>query len=357
MYKIKSITHSFLGFISLALVSIGFISLYSATYGGSQTRLQKQSIFYLVGLVIFFIFSNIKIKTLKIYSYQIYFISLFLLILVEITGFIGMGAQRWLNLYIFNLQPSELMKIALVLFLARFFHDFHEFKSKFHLLFAVIAVLIPTVLILKQPDLGTACIILSQSAAIFFAAGVSIRFFIAIASLCAAAIPIIWFFFLHQYQKQRIFTFFNPEADPLGAGYHIIQSKIAIGSAGIWGKGFLNGTQSHLNFLPEKQTDFIFSVICEEFGFLGAFLLWATFLSIINHTLITSSYTKDTFSRLISVGFASIIFVYVFTNTAMTIGALPVVGIPIPVISYGGTSVVSFFLMLGIINSVEQKCK
>jgi rod shape determining protein RodA len=267
-------------------------------------------------------------------------------------GIIGMGAQRWINLVFFQFQPSELMRISLILALARYFNDnpVAEQLQLNKLVIPIALVIVPVFITIKQPDLGTAMLLLIGSGGLFFVAGVNLRFFACISIAFCGFLPVFWHF-LHDYQRMRILMFLNPQSDPLGAGYHIIQSKIAIGSGGILGKGFLAGTQSTLNFLPEKQTDFIFTLLSEEFGFLGVVILILLYCSLILLNISFSFHVRDSFSRFVIVGMTLSFALYAVINIAMVVGFLPVVGIPLPLISYGGTSLITIMASLGIVLS------
>jgi rod shape determining protein RodA len=283
------------------------------------------------------------------WSYAAYGVVLAMLAAVEVAGEIGMGAQRWIDLGIFQLQPSELMKIALVLALARYFHGLtHENVARpLYLLIPLAMVAAPVVLVLRQPDLGTAGMILLGSGAIFFLAGVRAWKFVTLLVIGIASVPIAWQF-LREYQKKRILTFLNPENDPLGAGYHILQSKIALGSGGMFGKGFMQGSQSHLKFLPEKQTDFIFTMLAEEFGLIGGLGLIGLFVLITFYGLAIGLRAQSQFARLLALGVTTTLFLYVFINIAMVMGLIPVVGVPLPLISYGGTAMLTAMAAIGL---------
>ncbi|WP_226893381.1 rod shape-determining protein RodA [Nisaea sediminum] len=330
--------------------SVGFAMLYSAANGSWTPWAVRQAIRFGIGLVITLGIALIDIRFLLRWAYLFYFITLGLLGVVEIAGEIGMGAQRWIDVGFFRLQPSELMKLALVLALARYFHHltFEEvgrIRSLFAPLFLVFA---PAILVLRQPDLGTAGMIILGGGAIFFLAGVRMWKFITVLVLGLSAIPVGWQF-LHNYQKNRILTFINPENDPLGAGYHILQSKIALGSGGLFGKGFLQGSQSHLNFLPEKQTDFIFTMLAEEMGLAGAMFLLLLYVLALGYGFAIALRSSSQFGRLLALGTTTTLFLYVFINIAMVMGLIPVVGVPLPLISYGGTAMLTAMIGFGLI--------
>ena len=327
--------------------------LYSAANGSWQPWALNQLMRFGLGLGVMLFLAMVDIRIFMRYAYIFYFFVLILLIIVEVTGHIGMGAQRWINLGFIKLQPSELMKIALVLALARYFHSssLQSIESVRGIIIPALMVLFPAFLVMTQPDLGTSLMLIFTAGAMFFVVGVQLWKFGVVILGGIICMPIAWHF-LRDYQQNRVLTFLNPERDPLGAGYHIIQSKIALGSGGMFGKGFLKGTQSHLNFLPEKHTDFIFTMLSEEFGLIGA-----VFVVIVNFLIIAYSYSfalksSSYFGKLVAIGLATNFFLYVFINMAMVLGLIPVVGIPLPLISYGGTVILSVMAGFGIILSV-----
>ncbi|MBQ2810935.1 MAG: rod shape-determining protein RodA [Alphaproteobacteria bacterium] len=332
------------------LALIGVVVLYSAANGNLYPWAIKQAIRFGFCFCIMIVLALVDIKIYLKYSYIAYFLVLLLLIGVEVAGHVGMGAQRWIDLKFFKLQPSELMKIAMVLVLAKYFHgcNLQKIESIKGLIAPALMALFPATLIILQPDLGTALMLLFTTMTVFFAVGVQWWKFAVLGLGALIATPIAWHF-LHQYQKNRILTFLNPENDPLGTGYHIIQSKIALGSGGVFGKGFLSGTQSHLNFLPEKHTDFIFTMLSEEFGLIGGVLIILLNLIIIAYGYIFAFRTTSYFAKLVIIGLNTNYFLYVFINIAMVLGLLPVVGIPLPLISYGGTVMLSVMASFGII--------
>ena len=334
----------------LLLTTIGIFTLYSAA-GGSMTPWAKnQLIRFCFSFALMFFLAFIDIKLYLKYSYLAYFAVLLLLIAVEVFGHIGMGAQRWIDLKLFKLQPSELMKISMVLFLAKYFHSstLAQIESIRGIIAPLLMALFPAALIILQPDLGTALMLLFTTMVIFFCVGVQIWKFLLLGGGAIVLAPIAWHF-LHDYQKNRVLTFLNPERDPLGSGYHIIQSKIALGSGGVFGKGFLNGTQSHLNFLPEKHTDFIFTMLSEEFGLVGGVIVILLNLIIIVYGYLFAYRITSYYGKLVVIGLNTNYFMYVFINIAMVLGLLPVVGIPLPLISYGGTVMLSVMASFGII--------
>ncbi len=332
--------------------SIGFAMLYSAANGNLDPWASRQMSRFAVGLAMMLCVALIDIRLWLRTAYPIYALCLGLLAAVEIMGSIGMGAQRWLNLGFFQLQPSEVMKIAVILALARYFHGFDvdEAGRLRNLWIPVLIVVAPIALVLRQPDLGTAMTVAMVGGAMFWLGGARLWQFGVVAAGVAAAVPVAWQF-LHAYQKQRIFTFVSPESDPLGAGYHILQSKIALGSGGMFGKGFLEGTQSHLNFLPEKQTDFIFTMLAEEFGLIGGVGLIALYGLLIAYGIFIAFRCRSQFARLLAMGLTVNFFLYVFINIAMVMGILPVVGVPLPLISYGGTAMLTVLIGFGLIMS------
>lgn len=351
--KLMNISFWYVFFICL-LAAIGVTMLYSAANGHWQPWAINQLLRFGVGLGVMIFFALIDIRIILRYSYLFYFFTLILLLVVEVTGHIGMGAQRWINFGFFKLQPSELMKIALVLVLARYFHStqLQTIESTSGMIKPALLALIPAGLIIVQPDLGTGLMLIMTTTAIFFAVGVQMWKFVAVGITGIILAPIAWHF-LHDYQKDRVLTFLNPERDPLGAGYHIIQSKIALGSGGVFGKGFLKGTQTHLNFLPEKHTDFIFTMLSEELGMIGAVCVILINFCIIAYGYSFAFKSSSYFGKLVAIGLTTNYFLYVFINTAMVLGLIPVVGIPLPLISYGGTVMLSAMASFGILLSVH----
>lgn len=336
------------------LAAIGGAMLYSAGDGGWDPWARRQMIRFAGALVIMLIVALIDIRIWMRFAYAIYGLSFLLLLGVEIMGQTGMGAQRWINLGFMQLQPSELMKVATVLALARYFHgpSLEQVGRPTRLIIPLALVLIPTALVLQQPDLGTALMLMMVAGAIFFVAGVRLWKFALVIAGGLAAIPIGWQFLL-DYQRERILTFLDPSRDPLGAGYHITQSTIALGSGGVFGRGFMQGTQSQLNFLPERQTDFIFTMLAEEFGLVGGLTLIGLFGLLIAAGIIIGLRSYNQFGRLLAIGLATNIFLYVFINIAMVTGRIPVVGVPLPLISYGGTAMLTVMVSVGLILSVS----
>ncbi len=332
---------------------IGFAMLYSVAGGSVDPWVSRQMVRFGMGLGFMFVVALIDIRIWLRYAYAIYLVALGLLVAVEFIGSVGMGAQRWVDLGFFQLQPSEVMKIAMVLALARYFHglSLEDVGRIRWLLPPLVMVVAPVALVLRQPDLGTAVLLLLGAGALFLIAGVRLWLFSVALAIAAGAIPFAWSY-LHAYQKARILTFLNPERDPLGAGYHILQSKIALGSGGLTGRGYMQGTQSYLNFLPEKQTDFIFTTLAEEFGLMGALGLLSLYVVIIAYGIGIALRSRNHFGRLVAMGITMTFFLYVFINIAMVTGLVPVVGVPLPLISYGGTAMVTILIGFGLLISV-----
>ena len=336
-----------------ATASIGFLMLYSVASGHLEPWAAKQMVRFGIGLLIMFAVALVDIRFWLKYAYHLYALALVLLVVVDVAGHIGMGAKRWIDLGPLNLQPSEIMKISIVLALARYFHGLtlDDVGKIRWLIVPIFMVLLPAGLVLKQPDLGTALLLLLGSGIMFLLAGVRLWMFgIAIAG-GLGILPVAWKF-LRDYQKERVLTFLNPENDPLGSGYHILQSKIALGSGGLFGKGFMLGTQSHLNFLPEKQTDFIFTTLAEELGMVGALVLLGLYVLIFAYGFAIGLRSRNQFGRLVGLGMTSMFFLYVFINIAMVTGLVPVVGVPLPLVSYGGTAMLTLLFGFGLVMSV-----
>ena len=336
------------------LAAIGIVMLYSAANGHWRPWALQHLARFGLGFAMMMFMAFVDVRWFLRYAYLFYFAVLALLIIVEIGGHIGMGAQRWIDLKFMKLQPSELMKIALVLALARYFNatTLQNIETVKGIIVPALLVMVPVALVLVQPDLGTALMLLFTAVAMFFAVGVQIWKFAVVVFVGIISLPVGWHF-LHTYQKNRVLTFLDPERDPLGAGYHIIQSKIALGSGGIFGKGFLNGTQSHLNFLPAKHTDFIFTMLSEEVGMIGAVAVVFINFLIIAYSFIFALRSSSYFGKLMAIGLATSYFLYVIINIAMVLGLLPVVGVPLPLISYGGTVMLSVMTGFGIILAVN----
>lgn len=347
--KIFRLSYTYIALIMI-LALIGTMTLYSAANGNWEPWAVKHLLRFTFALVIMFVLSLVDVRKYYKSAYWFYFITLILLISVEIGGHIGMGAQRWIDLKLFKIQPSELMKIGIVIFMARYFSSttIQGIKSIRGIIIPAIMTIIPVALIATEPDLGTALMVLITAAVMFFAVGVQWWKFALVGVIIGGCLPVLWSF-LHEYQQNRVLTFLNPERDPLGAGYHIIQSKIAFGSGGIFGKGFLHGTQTHLNFLPEKHTDFIFTMFSEEFGLLGSISLVFLNMLVLAMGYVFAFRTRNYFARLTIIGLNTNYFLYIFINIAMVMGILPVVGVPLPLISYGGTVMFSIMASFGII--------
>jgi rod shape determining protein RodA len=290
------------------------------------------------------------------FAYVFYAFVFIALIVVDLLGTIKLGAQRWIDLYFFTFQPSELMKLALILAIARYYSllspiEIPSFKSHIP---PILLAIVPAILICKQPDLGTAVLLVCVAIGMIFLAGFPLKIFIITAVMCLGLCPFGWFF-LHDYQRNRILTFLDPDRDPLGMGYHILQSKIAIGSGNIWGRGFMQGSQSKLNFLPEKNTDFIFTTISEEGGFVSAILVVGLFLSLCSYFFWITIESRSRFAKLTCCGLGMLLFLHVFVNIAMTMGVLPVVGVPLPFLSYGGSSMITFMISCGLVMSALKQ--
>ncbi|HMD64605.1 MAG TPA: rod shape-determining protein RodA [Stellaceae bacterium] len=350
--KLRGISWGLVLLVFIA-ASCGIAVLYSAADGEMQPWASTQMMRFGIALVPMIGAALLGIRHWFRAAYWAYTVALVLVAAVDLRGFVGMGARRWIDLGVIQLQPSSLLNFALVLALARYFHARSD-EDIAHIRFLIppaLMVMIPAALILKQPDLGTAILVLMTGAALFFIAGVRLRFFALMAIAAAATVPTAWHL-LRDYQKNRIYTFLDPESDPLGAGYHILQSKIALGSGGFFGRGFLNGSQSHLSFLPEKQTDFIFTTLAEEFGFVGGLGLLSLYALIIGYGFVIALRCRSHFGRLLGLGIVTGFSLYVFINTAMVMGLIPVVGVPLPLISYGGTAMLAVMFGFGLLLNV-----
>ena len=340
----------------LALAATGLFVLYSA--GDQDMELvTRQAVRLLIAFVVMLAVAQLSPDSIEHWSPWLFGLGLIMLVAVLAVGEVGKGAQRWLDLGLFRFQPSEIMKIAVPMMLAWYLAEAALPPARLRLLIATIILITPTLLVAKQPDLGTALLIASSGIFVLLLAGMRWRIIFGLLVMLAAAAPVVWNYLLHDYQRQRVLTFLSPEKDPLGAGYHIIQSTIAIGSGGSYGKGWLNGTQSHLDFLPERSTDFVFAVFSEEFGFLGTLLLLALYVFIIGRGLYIAAQAQDTYSRLLAGSITLTFFVYVFVNIGMVSGLLPVVGVPLPLVSYGGTSIVTLLAAFGILMSIQTHRK
>lgn len=350
--KLRQVTWSMLFFV-VVIGAFGFAMLYSAAKGSVDPWAMRQGIRFLFGMVILVAVALVDIRVYLRYAYAIYGLAFILLVFVDVAGEIGMGAQRWIDLKVIQLQPSEVMKIALVLALARYFHRLSadNIGNPLALIVPIGMVFAPVGLVLMQPDLGTAVMLVLVGAAMFWVAGVRLWKFIVVALAGIGAVPLAWNF-LHDYQKNRILTFLNPESDPLGTGYHITQSKIAMGSGGLLGKGFLKGSQAYLNYLPERQTDFIFAMLSEELGMIGGVLLLLLYTVLFVYGYAIAFNSRNHFGRLLAIGITINLFCYVFINMAMVMGLLPVVGVPLPLISYGGTAMLTVLFGFGLLMCV-----
>lgn len=338
------------------LISLGSVTLLSAT-GENERMMNTHTIHLILATGAMLIASQIPSKALNRWSLWIYAFGVFFLIMVLVQGTIGKGAQRWLELGSFRFQPSELMKLAVPMMVASYFSN-RMLPPNFKEIFvASILVLVPMLLIVKQPDLGTALLVGSAGFFVIYFAGLPWKWLAATFIGVAIAAPLVFFYGMHDYQRQRVLTLFNPEADRLGSGYHIIQSTIAIGSGGFYGKGWLKGDQSRLDFLPERHTDFIFAVFGEEFGLLGNMILFALYIFVIWRGLYLATKGQDTFSRLLGGSLSLTFFIYLLVNTGMVSGVLPVVGVPLPLISYGGTSLVTLMLAFGLLMGLRRRKK
>ena len=351
--KLKSVDY----FLILIIILIGAISVF-AIYSTERGEFSFYTKNHLLRLLVFFgmflVLSFVRITFWYKNAYFFYAVCVSLLFITLFFGLMASGSRRWLDLYFLNLQPSEIMKIAIIVCFARYYHRIQtaEIQNYKFILVPLILLLIPCYLVLQQPDLGTSILIAGTGVIIIWLAGLNIKYFVYSTLLLIVSLPFV-VSLLKPYQKSRILTFFNPDRDPLGAGYQIIQSKIAIGSGGFFGKGFLKGTQSYLEFLPEKHTDFIFTLFSEEFGFIGSIILLLLYILLIYRIISIGFYAKSFFSKLFCFGFASAIFLYIFVNISMVLGLLPIVGAPLPIMSYGGSSMLS--IMLGL--SIVMSCK
>ena len=338
----------------LLISSIGFAMLYSAAGGNWEPWASRQSMRLGVGVVLMIVVALIGVRIWMRAAYFVYAGALALLVAVEAFGAVRMGAQRWIDLKVILFQPSEVMKIALVLALARYFHSLNieDISRPQYLLVPLLLVGAPVALVIRQPDLGTALLLLIGGGAMFFLAGVRLWKFLVLFVGILVAAPTAWPF-LRPYQQNRVLTFLSPERDPLGAGYNLLQSKIALGSGGMLGRGFLQGTQSHLSFLPEKHTDFIFTMLAEEFGLFGGLGLMGLYVLVLLYGVAISIRSQSQFGRLVGMGVTVAFFLYVFINIAMVMGVVPVVGVPLPLISYGGTAMVTLLGGFGLLMSIH----
>ncbi len=336
----------------MVLSGLGLLVIYSAG-GQDQNLLVRQGIRLGIAFIVMLVLAQLTPRQYLIWTPWLYVATLTLLVLVLFVGQEGKGAQRWISLGGFNFQPSEIAKITVPMMVAYYLSDYPLPPPIKRVLVCAALIVLPTLLIARQPDLGTALLIACSGLFVLYMAGIRWRIIVLGLVLIAAAAPVVWAL-MHGYQRQRVVTFLDPERDPLGAGYHIIQSKIAIGSGGVYGKGWLNGTQSQLDFLPERSTDFIFAVYSEEFGLIGVLLLLVLYVFVIARGLVLAWGSQELFGRLLSVSFVLTFFVYVFVNVGMVSGLLPVVGIPLPLVSYGGTSLVTVMAAFGILMSMHS---
>jgi rod shape determining protein RodA len=343
--------------IVLALGGAGILGLYSAAGGSMFPWAVLHAVRFAVFLGLAFVLSRFRVQTFHDLAFLTYAGGIVLLILTLILGEIGGGARSWLELGFVRIQPSELMKVSIVLVLARFYSHIPPREIRRWAAIWPVGVFLagPILLILLQPDLGTTMLIVLNTVALMFLAGLPLRLFIGSGILVGAALPLVYNFLLLPHQQERVLIFLNPEADPLGAGYHLTQSKIAIGSGGIFGKGFLNGTQSHLHYLPEQHTDFIFSAIAEEWGLVGGVVLIALFFLLLKWGMGVALDAKGKFERLMAAGLALTIFFYIAINLMMVMGLAPVVGIPLPLVSYGGSAMLTVMICLGMLMAIDRQ--
>ncbi len=342
-------------FALIAVACYGLIVLYSAS-GGDAGIIERQLVRLGIAFSGMFMMAQVPPRLLQRLTPWAFITGVLFLLAVLAGGESSGGAQRWLNLYVVRFQPSELMKLAVPMMVAWYLADARLPPNRWQLLAATVLIAVPMAMIAKQPDLGTALLIASSGFFVLFLAGLQWRVLAFFSVLMAAATPIIWHF-MHDYQRQRVITLLNPESDPLGSGYHIIQSKIAIGSGGLFGKGWMNGTQSHLDFLPERSTDFIFAVLGEEFGFLGILLLFGIYAIIVLRGMMIAIQAQDSYTRMLAGSLSMTFCVYFIVNTGMVTELLPVVGLPLPMISYGGTSIVTMMAGFGILMSIQTHRK
>ena len=338
----------------LLIGTIGYAMLYSAGGGSHSPWAWRHGVRLALAVPAMIVVALVDPRVWFRLSWPCYCTVLVMLVAVDALGEINKGAQRWLDLGLIQLQPSELMKVALIMGLARYFHGAYpeDMRRPLVLLPAVAMILAPAALVLVQPDLGTAATLMVTGTALLFMAGVRWWKFAAVGVMAAAVLPVAWAN-LHDYQRQRIFTFLDPEADPLGSGYHIIQSKIALGSGGFWGRGFLHGTQAQLSFLPEKHTDFAFTMLAEELGFVGATIVLSLFLALMLLGMVAAIRAPSQYARLLAAGVVINLFIYVAINVSMVTGLIPVVGVPLPLISYGGTAMLTVVFSLGLLLSAD----
>lgn len=350
--KVAELSWSFI-LVLTVISSMGFVMLYSVADGSLDPWASRQMMRFGIGMSLLIVMALVDVRVWRSLAYPIYAVALVMLVAVAFVG-TGSGSQRWLDLGPFVIQPSEIMKVALVLALARYFHarsldDAQRFVT---IMGAGLLIAVPSFLVLRQPDLGTSFLLLMSGVGLIFVSGAPMRYFIAMGVAGIAAIPVGWNM-LHDYQRDRVLTFFDPDRDPLGAGYHILQSKIAFGSGGLLGRGFMQGTQAHLNFLPEKHTDFIFTMMAEELGLVGGFALLGLYALVLLFCINVALQARTHFGRLVCLGVAITFFLYVFINVAMVMGIVPVVGVPLPLVSYGGTAMLTLMVGFGLVMSVH----
>lgn len=352
--KLRQLNWSVVTLVTV-ISTIGFALLYSVAGGSFEPWASRQIARFGIGFVLLLLIALIHVRVWYRLAYPIYGASLLLLLATEFAGRMGKGAERWIEIGPLQLQPSELMKIALILALSRFLHGvlLDDVSRLSRLLPALLLVLVPAGLVLVQPNLGTATILIASGFGLIFLAGLSWKIIVPVLAVGLAVIPLGWEYALKDYQKQRVQTFLDPESDPLGAGYNITQSKIAIGSGGVFGKGFGQGTQSRLNFLPEKQTDFIFTVLGEEFGLVGLLVLMGLYLALLAQGVRIGLKARSQFGRLVAMGVCLNFLLYILINTSMSMGLIPVVGIPLPLVSYGGTALLTVLIGFGLLLSVQ----
>lgn len=343
-------------FFLLTLLGYSFFVLWSAS-GQDPAMMERKIGQTAIGMVVMLTMAQIPPRVYENWAPYLYIFSVILLILVDVYGQISKGAQRWLDLGFIRFQPSEIAKIAVPLMVARYINRDSCPPSLRNTGIALVLIFFPTLLVAAQPDLGTSILVAASGLFILFLAGMSWRLILVAVVALSAFIPILWFFLMHEYQRMRVMMLLDPESDPLGAGYHIIQSKIAIGSGGLWGKGWLHGTQSQLEFLPERHTDFIFAVLAEELGLIGVLALLALYLCVIIRGFVLAANAQTSFGRVLIGGIMMILCVYVFVNIGMVSGILPVVGVPLPFISYGGSALIVLMAGLGIVMSIHTHRK
>ncbi len=344
-------------FIPMALIYIMSLFLLYSADGQQFTQLENKTIHTVVGFVMLWLIAKSKPQILSNFAVPMYLIGIVLLIGVAVAGVSVNGSKRWLNIGITRIQPSEIMKIAVPLMVAWYFYRHETLTRWYHFVIGLLISLVPVLLILKQPDLGTSILILASGLFVIFFAGLPWKVIFAACIGLAAALPLMWQYGMRDYQKVRVMTLLDPTTDPLGAGYHIIQSTIAIGSGGIWGKGWLNGTQTHLDYIPESTTDFIFAVFGEEFGLVGNLILLAIYLVILGRGLYIAGHARTSFERLLAAALTMVFFCYAFVNMGMVSGILPVVGVPLPLVSYGGTATLTIMFILAVLMSINNQSR